>query len=285
MNNVFDKMCGQMEKLDQNEHVTDLMTSLARNCAVFETDGCSGKSFTEMTEDELVTSIERFGLPFQCVALSDSKNGQCVIFYDLETDKDCLLKRKLGFVVFGVVSDSTDLLCCGTCFVDKIFIQENAVAILMCEGERVARFVNNTADLDFYANQTMKVQQEIRHKIADSITQFLFVLMTINLPSQFVVEATPRKERPIDAPKIPRTHERKTYTFLSPLQIKARYGSAPGNEHLKHVSPHARRRHFRRLSSDKYVNKKGQIVEVKATWVGAEEWTFAGKKYRVRLDV
>lgn len=47
-------------------------------------------------------------------------------------------------------------------------------------------------------------------------------------------------------------------------------------------SAHWRRAHMRRLMSDKFTHKKGQLVFVKQSWVGPEEWEGTDKKiYKV----
>ena len=43
-------------------------------------------------------------------------------------------------------------------------------------------------------------------------------------------------------------------------------------------SAHSRRAHLRRLTSDRFTNKKGLLVFVKQTWVGPKEWIGTDKK-------
>ena len=115
------------------------------------------------------------------------------------------------------------------------------------------------------------------------------VFALINSPNRFVVEVSSSK---IDAErnkkptiKIPRSHERPQYTLLTVKEIKELFGEEnhASGSHAAPI-PHERRRHFRRLSSDYFKNKKGSIIMIPACWVGECEKIVGTKKYRVVVD-
>jgi len=118
-------------------------------------------------------------------------------------------------------------------------------------------------------------------------------IMMFNNPKFFVVEDTPptykaevarRKRRPRLGARPWPSGVRKTYTFLTPAKIRERM-RLPGM--LKGLAPssHERRRHLRRLRSPKFTHKQGQVVIVKACWVGPSEAVVDNHRYRVLLDV
>ena len=107
-----------------------------------------------------------------------------------------------------------------------------------------------------------------------------------NLPSRFVVEVVaPRAANSVELPgRIRRSHERPVYTLMTPDEIKVIIQPpAPHGDRAAPI-PHARRRHFRRLSAERYTNAKGKTVVVSACWVGPTEAMVDGKRYRICLD-
>ena len=56
------------------------------------------------------------------------------------------------------------------------------------------------------------------------------------------------------------------------------------NGNCRKVTPHERRAHVRLLKSDRFVNKKNQVVRVRSTWIGASEGVSGKYRYRVLLD-
>lgn len=112
---------------------------------------------------------------------------------------------------------------------------------------------------------------------------FVEQLRLINLPSHMIVEERPARLRPPQSKLIPRAHERPRYTLLTPGLIRRRY---PGFGGGTHGSPrtHERRRHLRLLSSERFVNKRGQRIVVAACWVGPTEYAAGRRTYRVLLD-
>ena len=109
-------------------------------------------------------------------------------------------------------------------------------------------------------------------------------VMNLNSRSRFVVEVTPKKQKS-NPKKIPRTHQRKLYTFLTIGEIQKRTGLAKPKGTGSSKSPHYRRRHTRVLRSDRFTKSQGKEVTVEAAWVGSTEAQVGNKFYKVRLDI
>lgn len=108
-----------------------------------------------------------------------------------------------------------------------------------------------------------------------------------NSPDRFIVESRPAKvkHREGRSLKIPRSVERPQYILLKPQEIRQRlHLPGVGNGHGSTKAPHERRRHYRTLKSEKFVNKKGETIVVKGTWVGPSEATVEGRVYKVLFD-
>lgn len=76
-----------------------------------------------------------------------------------------------------------------------------------------------------------------------------------------------------------RTH----YCIINKSQAqKCRLGGRGPTDHELMRAAHWRRAHMRRLMSDKFKHKKGQLVFIKQSWVGPTEWVGTDKKiYKV----
>lgn len=76
-----------------------------------------------------------------------------------------------------------------------------------------------------------------------------------------------------------RTH----YLILGKKQAQALRDKKKGaSDHDIKRGAHWRRAHLRRLTSDKFTNKKGMLVPVKHAWIGPTEWLgIDGKTYKV----
>ena len=114
-------------------------------------------------------------------------------------------------------------------------------------------------------------------------------LSKINSPSKFIFETTPTSVRPnhIKSGLILRTHERPTYTLLTPGAIQKRFGYT-GTTTTAHSggpkAPHPRRAHMRTFHHPKYKANQGKSILIPACWVGPSEFKEGNKIYRVRLD-
>ena len=113
-------------------------------------------------------------------------------------------------------------------------------------------------------------------------------VMYINSPGRFILERKPlhlqAAKRQKNQSRIPRSPDRPVYTILEPGKIRERM-KLPTPSQGGSVEPHQRRRHFRKLNSDKFVHRKGQTVVVKACWVGPTEAVVGNHRYKVLVDL
>lgn len=112
-------------------------------------------------------------------------------------------------------------------------------------------------------------------------------VMWFNTPDRFVVERSPDATlKKGKGPPIPRSQHRPRYILLRPGEIREKLGLGEEPVHdRKSPTPHTRRRHYRTLRSDRYVNKQGTKLLIPATWIGPSEGEFKGRRYRVCLEL
>ncbi|MBM3494211.1 MAG: hypothetical protein FJX72_07815 [Armatimonadetes bacterium] len=111
-------------------------------------------------------------------------------------------------------------------------------------------------------------------------------LMMFNRPDRFIVRETPARARALDAPKIPRAHERPTYTLLHPQEARSKLGiPMPTGRGGRFIGE--RRRHVRRYPDDpeRWPKAHGKIIVVPATWVGPHEANVGRRHYTIMLDL
>jgi hypothetical protein len=109
---------------------------------------------------------------------------------------------------------------------------------------------------------------------------------TICEPSKFIVEeasldCVPRAPK---SGKVVRSPYRPRYIVLSPGEIKKRYLYDEHDPTGIPKAPHERRGHYRRLQSERYVSKRGEVLWIKPCWVGKTEGVRGKNRYRVILD-
>lgn len=126
------------------------------------------------------------------------------------------------------------------------------------------------------------------HSAAVNAKTALEEIMYFNTPDRFVVRRhaqQPRKKKG-KGPELLRSHERDQYILLRPQEIREKLGmpDEPVRERRSPV-PHARRRHFRTLRSDRFKESRGKRIIVAASWVGPTEGEHDGRKYEVCLDL
>jgi len=163
----------------------------------------------------------------------------------------------------------------------------------MCDGDNCwaakARVERAWSDLDGDLQEVDYIganQANIDSLCRDSLQSAFWAIFSICEPSRFIVRMIPDKVWPSNSPKIPRQHQRPIYTLLNKEEIKTRFlVSQPRIGEHADPSPHWRRAHLRRLSSEKFVNKVGQVVPVKSCWVGPDEFQQGRKTYKVLYDL
>jgi hypothetical protein len=107
----------------------------------------------------------------------------------------------------------------------------------------------------------------------------LRVVFDIMNPANIVLRVEPKSEgRSVEWVKS-RTH----YCILNKAHaLRCSMGKRGPSDLEIERSAHWRRAHMRRLMSDKFTHKKGQLVFIKQSWVGPEEWEGSDRKiYRV----
>ena len=137
----------------------------------------------------------------------------------------------------------------------------------------------------FRTGSTPNVYQAVLRNAASALEEVMF----FNTPDRFVVERSPdvvRKPKAKGLPEIRRSNERPRYIMLRPEEIRERFGVTDAVvQDRRAPTPHARRRHYRTLHDDRFTNKAGQVIVVKASWVGPSEGEFKGRRYKVCLDL
>ncbi len=118
----------------------------------------------------------------------------------------------------------------------------------------------------------------------------VWLALRICEPSSFVVEQThvDFKPREPKAGKVIRSPYRPHYIVLTPGEIRRRFIRDDEGEAVPSGltrRPHERRGHFRRLTSEKFVSKRGQVLWIKPCWVGKTEGVIGKNRYVVRLDL
>lgn len=113
-------------------------------------------------------------------------------------------------------------------------------------------------------------------------------VLFFNQPQRFILESTPSKQRTAKKGRITRSHDRPTYTLLTPGEIRKRLDLPEFNPETgmgTKKRPHERRRHFRTLNHPRFRNKQGETIIVEACWVGPTEKTIGKRTYKVCLDL
>ena len=123
-----------------------------------------------------------------------------------------------------------------------------------------------------FAGQIPGMAVEITAAALRNASAALQEVMLLNNPETFILESTPLsalnrklpKLKPGQVRRIPRGHERPTYTILKPHEIRERMG-LPMPVGKRAVQPHERRSHLRTLRSEFFrpANRGKQILKPK----------------------
>ncbi|HYE21207.1 MAG TPA: hypothetical protein VEA69_22365 [Tepidisphaeraceae bacterium] len=242
----------------------------------------------EYTADQVELHSELFFLPFREIAVEDDFG--VVLLSDRDQDASGLWTERSFFVLVAAAPD-TDVrtgmakgkvwarfTTGGTVFETKVDVQWAAEA--SPDGSEITVF----RDPD--------IPQPAMDMAREHVAAALQEVMLLNTPSRFVVEQTPAKQRK-QAVRIPRREDRPAFTLMTPGEVRKLFDRSEdpddavdeGAKPRAAPAAHMRRRHFRTLRDDRFVNAKGKVIEVKAAWVGPEEHVANGKRYRVRLDL
>lgn len=116
-------------------------------------------------------------------------------------------------------------------------------------------------------------------------------------PSVFILEEAPQSwirheirhggyRRACQHGRLRASFERPVYRVLRARHVRERMGtSLPGASGTGVRRPHERRGHWRLLRAERFVNKRGQRVWVRPSWVGPVESRRGNRRYRVVLDI
>lgn len=290
----FDQACKIIEQwLPQYKHV--LMSS-----ALFELDVLSYQDLDRtIPSDELEFLTDHFFLPFQYVAIED-KTG-IVFLYDHSPDTVGLCKQR-QFIDFMYTSadlsiyrpeerrhilEMTKSVPIGTFIVSAGEVEMSDVNVSGWDtfGSVNDFLMASTKQLVMAPHHLSHMNRQERNDVTKPAIQNAITaieeIRLLNSPDRFIVEVIPHRLRP-KPKKIPRSHERSRYTLLTPFQIRDRLNITMNGTKK---SSHPRRRHIRRLRSEKYTKARGKSIIIPATWVGPTEGQVGNKRYKVRVDL
>ncbi len=231
-------------------------------------------------------SADAFVLPFSsCVYVTDT--GYCVILHRASDEPcgvygewDCFLLIPAGRIQAVVA---------GTFKIEKkekVTIRSKLTYVMSMDRNHAhAIDINTDASRRIASDLGFDPEELFRKNCASAIAFFYGV----QKPRNFLLEidaVAPRKHKASKNYGILPLSARPIYISMEPKEIRKYVGlpePEPGS--YKKKAPHERRAHLRRLTSDRYRWKQGQVVPVKACWIGpASGTTNEGREYRVLLD-
>jgi hypothetical protein len=115
------------------------------------------------------------------------------------------------------------------------------------------------------------------------------LLYKIQSHKRFIVEVSPvaqkKKAKPKQKSSILPISQRPVYLSLEPQEIREQFNIATPEVPGKQRAPHERRAHLRELRSARFTWKQGQVIPVKASWVGTTSGPASeGRQYRVLVE-
>lgn len=312
----FDLLCRASEVMrrkseQHSDHifVVDAIAKMVRSAALFLFEDIPHHRFKVIPESKLEFFREHLYLPFPVVALEDRATATLLADIDT-TNRDANRGSSVQRRFIDVFPLSLDLL------EEDAF--NDAPEILQAMREHSARFPPRTVMISFgfvgykeirssdflvdgrlsaafvYSAHTDELSrfsydssEDFHRKVLRNVGQSLQWLFILDDPDTFILESSPvsLEKRKFHPDHIPRGTERSTYSLLRPREIRARLGLADpkSSGHAKPV-PHERRRHMRRLMSERFTHQKGKLIPVQSCWVGPSEAQVGKRRYRVILD-
>lgn len=310
---LFDVFCAAAELSSDKD-----MKSVARSAALFDFPYVPHEVLSKNSTDEEIAFLhESFFLPFRTIAVEDK--ATCCVLQDLEKDQTGITTDRMFFDVLPVCVDpenfrplfpgkegqeraslsalgsaAIELGLARTFLISKGFVSlsfENSGREKIAGG--ISRIWRYSADAKELTDLSEALFEDVRMREAVVQSELcngktaIEEVIHFNTPERFVVEVTPRTTRPQNSTKIPRSHERRRYLLLKPSEIKVMFGDKEEGCQTGRggPAPHQRRRHWRHLRSEKFVNMKGKSIVIPASWVGASEAEVSGRRYKVMLDL
>jgi len=297
----FDTLCRIAEK-----HLTHLIRPLKKT-ALFVFDAAPHEFLDKIVpQDELDYLNTQFFLPFPVMSVED-KAGVCMMTDRESNQKGVMTDRSfVDMISFGsndsfrdsgflnmqddmiLVSTGIIRMCANTpqTWLANGEVQEVYLFDGDCKPLSIFRMLENWCIVD---GQKMPIPNHAKVYLGQQCLvnpkTCLEEIRHINTPSRFVVESAPVKMPKPNSPKIPRSHQRPIYSMLNPGAIHKILGTRTETGTHKSPVPHGRRKHVRKLRSDKFVNKKGLDILIPATWVGPSEAKVGNRIVKVRLDL
>jgi hypothetical protein len=310
---TFDKLCWFAERFPQL--LSPSMASVLRRASLFRFPHVSHEVLPKhYTRDELDFQNEFFHLPFRVVAIEDLTS--CVLLWDDKPDQ-VGLRAKRWFVELASLSSKN-----AQSWNDGSQEAEARSKLPQASRDRLERAFNfSFGALEVHDVENTGVSETSwRFALAGNLVAYHMLdddgpmaegadllssypegvtsvslrnamtgieeLMVFNRPDRFIVRETPAKVRSQDGPKIPRSHERDTYTLLRPQEARSKLGlPEPTGRSGRFVGE--RRRHVRRYPDDpeRWPNAHGKTVVIPATWVGPHEANVGRRKFSIMLDL
>lgn len=268
---MFDKLCGLIER-----HAPQFRRYM-EEARIFHFEDSFGS--TEMPGE----AFDKFFLPFRTIAIDSSYDNSVKVYSDN-------VKDQLGFSEYRTFID-----CWYIPFMDVYTLTKG---VIKTSRPRVKGDIDMIIHFDFFILCNQKrilwdyataldgsdgiLIDEARSNVILGICRILY----LNTAERFVLEKIPMNIRiHNNAKKITRSDDRPKYTILTPHEIRQKL-RMPEHIHQGGTKiPHERRRHPRKLRSDKFVNKQGETIIIPATWVGDREKIIGNKRYVVRTDL
>lgn len=277
----FDALCGYAERFKKNS--SPKTYRIISDAALF-TFGTEDGLSDEVDDDCMSSLAADFFLPFESVAVEDSVS--CVMVSNTEKGQTGTSKPRF-FIEAQKFSDGGGYVFAFGFFHAKSDHGRLGVAPVIMPGANHFRaFDGSWNDV---TSEWMAVQDlaELQAHMVDNTWNTIKRMILVNTPNRFVVEqvnaASTAKEKKNG--RIKRSHERPTYTLLTVPEIRKVISEPAGEPTGRTVASHQRRRHWRTLNSEKFVNKRGEKILIPATWVGPSEAVVGSRRYKVRLDL
>lgn len=313
---IFDRLCGIVERVYRN----DALARLLKQARIFEFPGrlhevAAGRDWESVGGAEFLA--EHFFLPFPVVAIEDT--ASCIVIVDEEPDQRGLGSPRTVVECLDLRTPPSEFRCDtftqehalamanskippGACSIAVSRVLRASVAPnakqgktgLTFAGELGAVFLASKDEMVFSPANSMKAMEargdfgRYQRVALENAVAGLEEIMWFNTPDRFIVERSP--DAPLDKGVRPnpivRSPHRPHYIMLRPGEIRERLGmSDEPVQDRQSPTPHARRRHYRTLKSDRFVNAQGRTVVVNASWVGPAEGEYKGRRYRVCLEL
>jgi hypothetical protein len=307
---IFDLLCGIAER-----HLPP-MIPLLRKAHLFHFPGKAHDVLPAgSTEDDAVALLDMFFLPYSTCAIEDT--ASCIILEDIATDQIGFDQPRRFIECLPVISDienfnnltDEQIKYHNLLSKHKNDIPEDSCSVSygtirltevenMSDGRQLIGYYGTVEDCVIACKE--KVLSPPSTNIHDGSPLMKGLIKNclrnakaaieevcyFNRHDRFVVERTSLNQKK-PGPKIPRSVQRPLYTTLTVTEIKQQLIQAQPTEIAsgRTQTPHSRRRHFRKLSSDRYKTMKGKTIVVPATWVGPSEITKGRHHYKICLDV